>query len=134
MSSIVVGYVDTPAGSAALDAGITEASRRGARLVVVSSLYGGNRTSEAETLAVREAIDRLRERLADLEIDHEIHEFVRGNSPARDLMESAAEFAAELIVIGIRRRSATGKLLLGSNALEILHDADVPVLCVKAEA
>lgn len=35
------------------------------------------------------------------------------------------------MVIGIRRRSTTGKMLLGSNALEILHDAPCPVLCVK---
>lgn len=130
MGSIVVGYVDTPAGNAALQAGITEAQRRGARLVVVTSLYGGNRTSEAETLAVREAIERLRNRLTGL--DHEIHEYVRGNSPARDLIVASEDFDADLLVIGVRRRSATGKLLLGSNALEILHDAPVPVLCVKA--
>jgi nucleotide-binding universal stress UspA family protein len=37
-----------------------------------------------------------------------------------------------MIVIGIRTRSATGKLLLGSNAMDILHDTTVPVLCVKA--
>jgi nucleotide-binding universal stress UspA family protein len=37
-----------------------------------------------------------------------------------------------MIVIGIRTRTATGKLLLGSNTLDILHDTRVPVLCVKA--
>ncbi|MFP3915184.1 MAG: DUF4380 domain-containing protein, partial [Actinomycetota bacterium] len=54
--------------------------------------------------------------------------------PAEDLMEAVGEHDAGLIVIGIRTRSATGKFLLGSNALEILHDAAVPVLCVKSDA
>ena len=51
-----------------------------------------------------------------------------------DIMEAVNTHDAELIVIGVRTRSATGKFLRGSNALEILHDAKVPVLCVKRDA
>jgi nucleotide-binding universal stress UspA family protein len=36
-----------------------------------------------------------------------------------------------VIVIGLRKRSAVGKLLMGSSALRILLDADCPVLAVK---
>ena len=132
MGSIVVGYVDTPAGNAALDAGIGEAKRRGRSIVVVNSLHGGRTTGEEETLAAREATERVRERLADEGLEFDVHEYVRGNRPAQDLIAVSSEVDAELMVIGIRRRSATGKLILGSNALEILHDAPVPVLCVKA--
>ncbi len=39
---------------------------------------------------------------------------VRGNTPAEDLAQAAEEEEADLIVIGVRNRSALGKLLLGS--------------------
>ncbi len=48
-------------------------------------------------------------------------------------MAAVEATGAGLIVIGIRKRSTTGKVLLGSNALDILHDSPVPVLCVKAQ-
>ena len=62
----------------------------------------------------------------------EFHEFVRGDSPSEDLIQCARDEGADLIVIGLRRRSLVGKLLLGSNAQEILLDAECPVLAVKA--
>jgi nucleotide-binding universal stress UspA family protein len=57
---------------------------------------------------------------------------VRGLDPAEDLLKVAEEVSAELIIIGLRRRSPVGKLILGSNAQRILLDAPCPVLAVKA--
>jgi len=58
---------------------------------------------------------------------------VRGTDPADDLVSVAEEVGADFIVIGLRRRSPVGKLILGSNAQRILLDAPCPVLAVKAE-
>jgi nucleotide-binding universal stress UspA family protein len=65
-------------------------------------------------------------------VDHEVRQLVRGMDPAEDLVNVAAELSAELIVIGLRRRSPVGKLILGSNAQRVLLDAPCPVLAVKA--
>ncbi|MDY0106105.1 MAG: universal stress protein [Giesbergeria sp.] len=37
-----------------------------------------------------------------------------------------------VLVIGLRKRTAVGKLLLGSVAQELLMTVSCPVLCVKA--
>ena len=52
--------------------------------------------------------------------------------PADELINAAEREDAEFIVIGLRRRSPIGKLLLGSNAQKVLLDASCPVLAVKA--
>jgi nucleotide-binding universal stress UspA family protein len=133
VSSIVVGFIFTREGYAAVDAAIAEATRRQAKLVVVHSMLGGSHDADEEYVESATAVEDLRVRLQGLGIDFCTHEFVRGNSPSTDLMDAVVEHDAELMVIGIRRRSTVGKVLLGSNALEILHDASVPVLCVKAQ-
>ncbi|MBR7504235.1 universal stress protein, partial [Mycobacterium tuberculosis] len=47
------------------------------------------------------------------------------------LNDLAAEHDAQLIVIGLRKRSAIGKFILGSQAQRILLEAEVPVLTAK---
>jgi len=49
------------------------------------------------------------------------------------LIAVAKETSADFIVIGLRRRTPVGKLILGSNAQRILLEAPCPVLAVKAE-
>ena len=129
---IVVGFISSPAGKAGLDRAIEEVQLRQGELVVVHSMEGGDKEDADEVLAYREELAQVERRLTDLGVPHRIHEYVRGQSPSQDLIQCATEENAELIVIGLRRRSAVGKLLLGSNAQEILLDAKCPVLAVKA--
>jgi nucleotide-binding universal stress UspA family protein len=132
METIVVGFVDSPTGRVAMGAAIEEAQRRGARLSVVHSMRGGVHESAEEVADAGEALDRLRERLVADGVDHDIHQFVRGGSPAEDITRHAAEVGAALIVVGYRRRSPTGKLFLGSDSRDVLLAAPCPVLAVPA--
>jgi len=129
---IVVGFIDSPEGNAAINRSAEEAKLREGSLVIVNSKHGAHHEKAKDYVTMSKALDDLTKRLTDAGVDHDVHEYVRGNTPAADLIQAVKEHNAEMIVIGIRKRSATGKMLLGSNALEILHDAPVPVLCVKA--
>ena len=133
MQKIVVGFIRSPEGEAALKTAIGEAKLRSAQLIVVHSMYGGKREDETEVLAYRQELEAVDQQLTADGVDHEMHEYVRGLSPAEDLTRTAREENADLIVIGLRRRTPTGKFLLGSNAQEILLDADCPVLAVQAD-
>ena len=130
---IAVGFINSPEGHAATEKAIEEARLRNGSLLIINSKLGGRHDDAEDFLAIAEGLEKLKERLAETGIDYEILEFVRGQSPAQDIVEVVREHDAGMIVIGIRMRSTTGKMLLGSNALEILHDAPVPVLCVKAK-
>ncbi|WP_413449845.1 universal stress protein [Georgenia phoenicis] len=128
--TVVVGYLATPEGEAALETGVAEARRRDARVVVVIS----RRARQEQHADVDAELDALRDRLDDAEVAYDVRQLGRGNDVATDLVETAEETRAELIVIGLRRRSPVGKLILGSNAQRILLDAPCPVLAVKPAA
>lgn len=133
MGTIVVGYVPKPEGRAALTRAAEEARLRGMRLVVVNSHRGGREFDRDDALESETQLDEVRDLLRDSGVDHEVRQLVRGLDPADDLVNVASEVAADIIVIGLRRRSPVGKLILGSNAQRVLLDAPCPVLAVKAE-
>ena len=127
---IVVGYVPRPEGRAALDRAIEEAKLRGGRLVVVNASRG-DALVDAGYAGVQE-IELVKSRLAESGVEFELRQLVRGHEPADEVVDLAEELGAELVVIGMRHRSAVGKFLLGSTAQRILMDARCPVLAVKA--
>ncbi|MDX6297734.1 MAG: hypothetical protein QOI51_1591 [Nocardioidaceae bacterium] len=130
MGVIVVGYVPKPEGHAALRLAAEEAKLRGSSLVVVNSHRGGR--GYADAVEGETELERVGSQLTADGIQHEVRQLVRGADPAEDLVAVAVEVSAEIIIIGLRRRSPVGKLILGSNAQRVLLDAPCPVLAVKA--
>ncbi len=55
-----------------------------------------------------------------------------GPDVAEEIIRVAGEVGAELLVIGLRRRTPVGKMIMGSVAQQVLIDAPCPVLAVKA--
>ncbi len=126
---IVVGYLATDEGRAALEAGAVEALQRGVRLVVIASARAS--VDDVKRAELEEELARVGTELAARGVEHELRLVAAGKDVAEDLIAAAVEIEASLIVIGLRRRSPVGKLILGSNAQRILLDAPCPVLAVK---
>lgn len=114
MSVLVVDQA-TPESAAALQAGIEEARRRAEDLVVVD--LAGDSTTAVEVPD-------------DITVTHESPD-ERDRDPAGALLDVAGRLSPSVIVIGIKHRSPTGKLLFGSTAQKILLEAACPVLSVK---
>ena len=118
---IVVGYSSKAEGRAALGRAIAEATLRNAELIVLSSAPDCD-------------LEAVRAELAPSGLAHQVRAAAADLDPAEDLLNTAEATGAEFIVIGLRRRSSVGKLLLGGNAQRVLLDAGCPVLAVKAAA
>ena len=127
--NVVVGYVPTPEGEAALNQALEEARRRDARLVLVNTSRGDALVDER--FADETQLDALRSRLAASGVAHDVVQAVRGREAHDEILSVARERRAELVVIGLRRRSPVGKLIMGSTAQRVLLEATCPVLAVK---
>lgn len=129
---IVAGFIRTPEGRSALIRAIEETKLRDAELLVVHSMRGGQRDELEQVIEYREEFEALERRLAESGIRYRLVEYARGNAPSEDLLQASRDEEADMIVIGLRRRSPVGKLVLGSNSQDILLHADCAVLSVKA--
>src|SRR5690606_28543680 len=123
---------------AALDRAVKEASLRGDRLHIVQTIHLGaadNPTQmkkwAAQVRTAEEAGQALVARLNDEGLDVTFQLERTTDQTAEALLEAADREDAGLIVIGLRRRSPVGKLVLGSVSQNVLLRAECPVLTVK---
>lgn len=131
--TVGVALSDTPAGTAALEAAVRETVLREAQLAVLHVVDTAEHASDAR-LSER-VVESVRERLAALGAPADLSwELVTGatqGSLPDVLLELADTAGVDLLVIGARKRSAVGKLLMGSTVQRVLLDAPMPVLVAK---
>ena len=127
--TIVIGYVPSPVGEAALEAGLAEAAVHGDEVVILNSprrrsTVDGDLVDEA---AADELVARATAAGLTATVDHADH----GDDLVEAFQSVVARTSARLVVIGLRRRSPVGKLVTGSDAQRLLLDLEVPILAVK---
>lgn len=130
-STIVVGYIPSPEGTAAMNRAIAETKAFNAKLVVVNVAHDDGSTIDQRYLTDDQTAP-IRKNLEEQGLDFQILSRSASNV-AEGLLEVASEVNAQTIVIGLRRRSRVGKMILGSVAQRVLMDADCAVLAVRAE-
>lgn len=128
--TVLIGYVPSPEGEAALERGLAEARLRGTDALVVNSPRRG---APVDDEMISEAqIQRILQRAKELDVPAEVRQPLHEDDLPATFEELVRQTGADLLVIGLRHRTPVGKLILGSDAQRILLDASVPVLAVKA--
>jgi nucleotide-binding universal stress UspA family protein len=124
--STVVLVNDRPEGDAALRWAADHAQRCGTALHVVLTRADSPAAPEYGSPALR---GRVATRLFDAGLPHRLHD--PDEDVAAQVERLATTAGADLVVVPVRRRSPTLKLVVGSIAQEIILTVPCPVVAVK---
>ena len=130
MSQIVVAWSPDEFGRAALTHAVAEARMRGTGVVVVNASRGDALVDDR--FASDDDLHGVRAGLEEAGLAYDVRQSV-GADVGDQVLAVAAEVDAALIVLGLRRRTPVGKLIMGSVAQLILLGAHCPVLAVKPD-
>lgn len=128
---ILVGYDGSNSAKDALNLAKSHAKALGASVEVVTSMQKG---TEAERKGIEQAERGLEFAKSLFEEDNiacNTHLLIRGLSAGEDIVDFAKENKVDEIIVGVKRRSKVGKLLMGSTAQYVILQAHCPVVTVK---
>lgn len=128
---ILVGYDGTNSAKDALDLAKVHAKAFGASVEVVTSLQKGTEAQKKEIEQAERGLAYAKTLFEEDNIACNTHLLIRGLSAGEDLVEFANENEINEIIVGVKRRSKVGKLLLGSTAQYVILKAECPVVTVK---
>ena len=128
---ILVGYDGTNSAKEALTLAKTHAKIFGASVDVVTSMQKGTEQQREEIEQAERGLEYAKSLFEDSDITCNTHLLIRGLSAGEDLVEFAAENQVDEIIVGVKRRSKVGKLLMGSTAQFVILQAGCPVVSVK---
>ena len=128
---ILVGYDGSSSAKEALNLAKTHAKALGASVAVVTSMEKGTEGQRVEITEIEKGLEWAKSLFDENEIACDTHLLIRGLSPGEDIVEFAKENQVDEIIVGVKRRSKVGKLLMGSTAQYIILKAPCPVVSVK---
>ncbi len=128
---IMVCYTGSRSSLQALELAIQHAKSFHGNIFLVGSMEKGTTAELKEIDKMQEALQEAAQKVEKEGIECETRLLVRGFTPSEDLVNHAKEENVDEIVIGIRKRSKTGKLIFGSTAQYIILNAHCPVVTVK---
>ena len=137
--AVVVGLGNGPLADLAIERAVEEAKLRGLELVAVAPVS----MTRSDDTSASSGYGHIRERTV-AEAERRAAEIAaRSGVPCtafvppvpehlgEAVLRAAGEFDAELIIVGMRRRTPVGKAVLGSESQDVLLGADCAVIAVK---
>jgi len=128
---LLVGYDGSNSAKEALNLAKIHAKAFGASIAVVTSMEKGTEGQREDIAQAEKGLEWAKSLFEENEIECDTHLLIRGLSPGEDIVEFAKESQVDEIVVGVKRRSKVGKLLMGSTAQYIILQAPCPVVSVR---
>lgn len=129
--NIVLGYDGSGSSGDVLALAVKYAKAFDAEIDVVTSLEQGTENEINDISKAEKGLEKAKIHFEKEKINCKTHLLIRGMSPGEDLVSFAKEKKADLIIIGIKKRSKVGKLVFGSTAQYVILQAPCPVVSVK---
>jgi nucleotide-binding universal stress UspA family protein len=130
MGTYVVLVNERPESRAALDWAVETVKQVGSTDATLHVVLGPSTDIPGGPRYVSPSLnDDVTGQLRDSGVTHEVHSGAK--DPVESVIALAGDVKADLVVIGMQKRSATLKLIIGSYARDILVDAPCPVVAVK---
>ena len=128
---ILVGYDGTNSAKEALNLAKVHAKVFGASIDVVTSMHSGTESKRKEIEEAERGLEWAQSLFDENTIPCKTHLLIRGFSAGEDLVDFAKENNINEMIVGVKRRSKVGKLLMGSTAQYVILNAPCPVVSVK---
>ena len=128
---LLVGYDGSEVSKEALALAKKHAKTFEAAVHVVTSMVKGAESELEDIEQAERGLDYAKSFFKSENINCQTHLLIRGLSPGEDIVEFAKENSVDEIIVGVRRRSKVGKLLMGSTAQYVILKAHCPVVSVK---
>ena len=128
---ILVGLDGSNTSEAALQLTIKTAKAYNADLLAITSMATGTADKNDEIRSAEKKLEEAKAQVLKAGVSCSTHLLIRGKTVGEDIVAFAAENAIDLIVVGVKRRSRVGKILMGSNAQYVIIKAGCPVVTVK---
>ena len=129
---ILVGYDGSKVAEDALKLAKKQALAFDAtRVHVVTSMTRADNSQLDEVTEAEGGLEYAKSIIENKGVPCETHLLIRGLAPGEDIVAFAREYQVDVIVVGLRKRSRVGKLLLGSTARYVILNAHCPVLSLK---
>jgi nucleotide-binding universal stress UspA family protein len=128
--TVLLAYIHTPDGDAALAAAVDQARWRATNAVVVNVTRPVAEVHSPKS--AEQELDAVAALFEGAGVDVEVRQLPGSTDRAGDILAVISETQPELVVIGLRKRSPVGALIIGSTSQRIIRGAECPVLVVKA--
>ena len=128
---ILVGYDGSNSAKDALKLAKDHAVALNAKVDVVTSMEEAKNSQYDDVRQAELGLEYAKALLEENNIHCETHLLIRGLLPGEDLVRFSEDNQISEVIVGVRRRSKVGKLLMGSTAQHVILNDRCPVVTIQ---